>query len=170
MLVILAVNIVIFTCSSAVIVKHKCQVRQLKRKKADRETQQDVLMLVKRACKRNCGLLGIICLLTIPIIVLYGRTAIPSTLPLNLFTLISICILQLYVALQGLILFLLISNSDPINQCLKLICDCIKKKRQASSRQELREHAINRTNKTSKMAQGISEDQHQDENMEEFST
>ena len=78
-------------------------------------------------------------------------------------------IFQLYIAFQGSILFLLITvlNSDLRNQWIKLICGCIKKKCQASSRQELREHAINGMNKTSKMAQGISEGQHQDENMEE---
>ena len=89
----------------------------------------------------------------------------------SIFTYISVLFLLTYNAFQGFILFLLVTvlNSDLRNHWKKLLCGCIKKKRQASSRQDkLREHAINRMNKTSKMAQGISESQHQDENMEEL--
>ena len=119
----------------------------------------------------NCGLLGIICLLGLPTGVLFGVSYIVPLLTSSIFTYISVLFLLTYNAFQGFILFLLVTvlNSDLRNQWKKLLCGCIKKKRQASSRQDkLREHAINRMNKTSKMAQGITEGQHQDENMEEL--
>ena len=171
MFLILAVNIGLFTCSCIVIIKHACKVRQLKRKKSDRQAQRNSLMFAKKACKMNCGLLGIICLLGLPNIVVYGVTL------LELFFLqsctlqdILLFIVQAYYIFQGLILFLLVTvpNSDLRNQWKKLLCGCIMKNCQASSRQELHEHAKNRTNKTNKMAQGISKGQHQDENMEEL--
>ena len=163
--VLLAVNIGLFTCSCIVIFKHACKVRQLKRKKSDRQAQQNILMSAKKACKMNCGLLGIICLLGLPMFVLYEVLYTLDQVQLGTFELLATLFFQAYYAFQGFILFLLLMllNSDLRNQWKKLLCGCIKKKREASSRQKLREHAINRTNKTSKMAQGISEGQHQDD-------
>ena len=170
MFLILAVNIGIFTCSCIVIIKHACKVRQMKRKKSDRQAQQSLLTFVKKACKMNCGLLGIICLLGLPNIVLNGMTVLPFFLESRIFRDILRYITQAYNTFQGFILFLLLTvlNSDLRNQWKKLICDCITKKCLASSRQELHEHAKNRMNKTNTTAQGISEGQHQDENMEEL--
>ena len=170
MFLILTVNIGLFTCSCIVIIKHACKVRQLKRKKSDGQAQQNLLMFAKRACKMNCGLLGIICLLGIPNIVLFGVILLAGILQSRTFTNILLFITEANIAFQGFILFLLLTvpNSDLRNQWKKLLCDCIMKKCQASSRQELHEHAKNRMNKTSKMARGISEGQHQDENMEEL--
>ena len=118
----------------------------------------------------NCGLLGIICLLGIPIVLLYGVAFLLFFLQSRTIQDILRYISQAYNAFQGFILFLLVTvpNSDLRNQWKKLLCDCIMKKCQASSRQELHEHAKNRMNKTIKMAQGISKGQHQDENMEEL--
>ena len=170
MFLILTVNIGLFTCSYIVIIKNACKVRQLKRKKSDRQAQQNLQILAKKACKRNCGLLGITCLLGIPILVLFGVNLLAIFLQSRTFSDISLFISQAYIAFQGLILFLLLTvpNSDLRNQWKKLLCDCIMKKCQASSRQELHEHAKKRMNKTSKTAQGIAEGQHQDENMEEL--
>ena len=171
MFLILTVNIGLFTCSCIVIVKHACKVQQPKRKKSDRQAQQNLLMFAKKVCKKKTyGLLGIICLLGLPNVVLYGMTFTVDFLQSRTFPNILFFITQAYNVLQGFILFLLLTvpNSDLRNQWIELLCGCIKKKRQASSRQELHEHAINRMNKTSKMAQGISEGQHQDENMEEL--
>ena len=174
MFLILTVNIELFTCSCIVIIKHACKVRQLKRKKSDRQAQQSLLIFAKNVCKMNCGLLGIICLLGLPNVLLYGATLLlpflQSFLQSLTFSNILIFITQAYDAFQGFILFLLLTvpNSDLRNQWKKLLCGCIMKKHQASSRQELHEHAKNRMNKTIKMAQGISEGQHQDENMEEL--
>ena len=169
MLVILAVNIGLFTCSCIVIIKHACKVRQLERKKLDRQAHQNIF--AKKACKMNCGLLGIICLLGLPTGVLFGVSYIVPLLTSSIFTYISVLFLLTYNAFQGFILFLLVTvlNSDLRNHWKKLLCGCIKKKRQASCRQDkLREHAVNRMNKTSKMAQGITEGQHQEENMEKL--
>ena len=170
MFLILAVNIGIFTCSCIVIVKHACKVRQLKRK--NRQAQQNLLMFAKKACKMNCGLLGIICILGLPFlfVFLFGVVLLLAFPQSCTFQDILSFITQAYYTFQGFILFLLLTvpNSDLRNQWKKLLCDCIMKKCQASSRQELHEHAKNRMNKTSKMAKGISEGQHQDENMEEL--
>ena len=96
-------------------------------KKAGGQTEQST---AKQICKMICALTGIVCLLGLPMLSLYGGVILIIFVRDRTVLNILLWLLEMYYAFQGFILFVLITaiDSDLRKKCLQLICGCIKKK------------------------------------------
>ena len=125
MLIIQVLNIGIFISCCIAVIRHK-----VKMKKAGGQTEQRTASSAKQICKMIGGLAGIVCLLGLPMLVMFGGAILTKLVKHPTALTILLWLLQIYYVFQGFALFVLITaiDSDLRKKFSQLLCGCIRKK------------------------------------------